>query len=77
MRDEYLKTRVVFASNKAEIPDALRETMADLRFEVEQFQSRGSGWTFKQVNALYLHVAKLRAVAISKRPIIYITRSVR
>ena len=54
VRDEYLKTRVVFASNGAEVSDALRlrETMADLRSEVEQFQSRGSGWTFKQVNAL-------------------------
>ena len=59
VRDEYLKTKVAFASNEADIPEAFKETSADLKTEVEQYQNRGSGWSFKQVNALYLHIAKL------------------
>ena len=59
VRDEYLKTKVAFASNEADVPEAFRETSADLKTEVEQYQNRGSGWSFKQVNALYVHIAKL------------------
>ena len=61
VRDEYLKTKVAFASNEADVPEAFRETSADLKTEVEQYQNRGSGWSFKQVNALYvyIHIAKL------------------